>query len=280
MSRTWLILDGNYLCHRAYHTQLRGLSHDGIPTGVLYGFFRDIFVLMEQHLTGDLAFCFDYDAPGLREQIVPTYKAGRRTKHRTPEEVADYKELQRQIRAIKYEYLTTIGYRNVFVAQGFEADDIIASIVKNLRPKDDAIIVSSDHDLYQLLSDRVIMWSPTSKKAYTKDQLAKDFGVTPEQWPMVKAIAGCPTDEVVGIKGIGEKLAAKYISGQMKIGSQAHKLIESGTEIWSRNLPLVKLPYPGTPDIKLESDFVSPGDWRPLFKKLGMNSLLERITGR
>ncbi len=221
MKNSLLILDCNYLAWRAYHTK-QDLRYRGTPTGVIFGILQDVISLRELHNTERIAFCFDHDRRYLKRKIdCPGYKSSRDRPDATEEEQKMFKEVHQQILALRKTILPTLGFRNVFAEEGYEADDLIASIVCDLREGDQAIIVGADHDLFQLLGPRTIIWNPTKSVAITESSFSKDYGVTPTQWVDVKAIAGCSSDDVPGIRGIGEKTACKFLNGTLKSGSVA-----------------------------------------------------------
>lgn len=273
MGRTWLILDCNYLCHRAFHV-FSGLSHNGSPTGTLFGFFRDVLLLQDTHGTKDIIFCFDRGCHA-RFKDCPTYKQNREQAwdNLTDEQFQAKVEFRKHVKLLRTKYLRELGFRNIFSKKGYEADDVIASVCQQtISRRDVCLIVSSDHDLYQLLSDNVMMWNPTTKIAYTLKKFTEEFGIDPAQWPDVKAIAGCKTDNVIGIKGVGEKTAAKFISGRL-MGGRLHEMIVKGNRVWKRNLSLVTLPYPGVGIFRLSEDCVTESKWRKLSERLGMSSI-------
>ena len=275
MSKRWLILDCNNMCWRSFHTT-GNLSHEGSATGVLFGFFRDVRALQENHNTKRVVFAFDVGR-SLRSIVYPEYKTKRREKReqQTDAEKMAYIALNNQIKSLRKDYLPFIGYKNIFSAKGYEADDVIASVCRNsLGESDEAIIVSTDQDLYQLLSSRVSIWNPHRNVLLDKSWFRKTYGIKVSQWKEVKALAGCNTDDVKGIKGVGEKTAVKFIKGELAPTTKAFQNIEKqNAEIRLRNLPLVSLPYEGTPVFKLEDDKVDSDRWQELAQKLGMKSL-------
>lgn len=274
--RTWLIFDCNYLCHRAFYA-MKNLSWEEVKTGVIYGVFRDICTLQSLFNTPHVAFCFD-SVKSLRRLVYPNYKWDRQTPDNMEEQDAK-DELSRQIRLLRREYLYEIGYRNVFSQRGYEADDLIASIVlHSLTKKDDAVIVSSDHDLYQLLTPRVCMYNPHHKNTITHESFYQEYKVSPTQWVDVKAIAGCNTDKIRGIAGVGEKTAAKFINGTLKPKAKTFQSIVHGDAIWKGNRRLVLLPYPGTKNCNLQKDEVTKRKWLRMVDGLGMKSMHTEFT--
>lgn len=276
MSKTWLVLDSNFLCHRAFYSTGH-LKDDYGPTGVLYGFFRDIINFQEKFNTNNIVFCFDSSAKSVREELYPSYKESRKSKELEPELAEALSELGQQIVLLRKYYLPELGFKNIFWQKGYEADDMIASVVKYSIPQtDEAVIVSNDHDMYQLLEGtRIQIYDPRQKMMMRQEMFEMQYGVSPNQWVDVKAYAGCNSDEVEGIPGVGEVTACKFIRGVLKPESKAFQNILYGKDIYHRNLPLVKLPFKGTNIFQLLPDEVNKHSWSNMMEKLGMKSLIE-----
>jgi DNA polymerase-1 len=182
-----------------------------------------------------------------------------------------------------------IGFNNSFYQTGFEADDIIAKIVhshwEELRnslskePSDDCkpIILTSDADIYQLLNYANI-YDPRAEKGITAESFKEDWGIDPEQWWRVKAIAGCSSDKVPGIAGIGEKKAVKYLLGKMNRKTKEYQKIESeeSLEIFNRNKKLVKLPLEGVKEFEIQDDIVSIERLIAVFHQYNFMSFLKK----
>ena len=272
---TTLLIDVSNMAHRAFYTT-GSLSFGGDPTGVLYGLFRDIIEFRELFNADRIAFCFDggWDK---RIEVFPQYKSNR-IAHRSellPEDKELRRELRRQIYRLRNGLLNEAGFRNVFWQEGYEADDIIAWIAEN--HSHDFVIVSTDQDLFQcLVEDRVSMWNPITKRSTTQTSFELKYGVCPMQWSMVKAIAGCDGDGVPGIKGVGEKTAAKWIQGKLKPNSKAYEAIALASEHIKFNLQLVRLPFPGCGPFELNDDDVTKRSWDHVMNSLGMKSLIGR----
>lgn len=274
MGKTWLVVDVSNAAHRAFHTT-GSLSHEGDATGVLFGVFRDLIHYQNIIPHDGAVFAFDSNK-SLRKNFCVTYKANKVISE-DPEALYALGELRSQIRDLREEYLPRIGYRNIFRAEGYEADDIIASICDGLSEGDKAVIVSSDHDLYQLLSDRVRIWLPTKKTFYTETDLLNEFGIVPNQWPMVKAIAGCSSDNVIGVRGVAEKTASKFLRGELKKNTKAYEAILKSHDQMNRNITLVKLPYKNCPLFLLRSDETNSKAWEEVLLSLGMEVLATRL---
>ncbi len=253
------------------------LTHNDIPTGVLYGFLRDLTTFMEQFNTDNVVFCFDC-GQGLREIAMPGYKSGRRERRLayTPEEKLNHATLTKQIHALP-DILKSIGYAHVYEAQGYEADDLLSTISGSIGKGDNATLISADADLWQCLAHNVCWHNPTTYRTVTAATFRAEWCIDPDQWADVKALAGCDSDDVEGIPGVGEKTAAKFLRGELKHTTKAHKKIRSprGQKVWRDNLKLVKLPYPGTPAIVPQPglDTVTPAKWAAVADKYGLASL-------
>jgi DNA polymerase-1 len=281
MKKPWLILDCNYLCHRAYHST-GSLSYHDVSTGVSFGFFKEVYKLITKFNSEKLIFCFDSGISN-RKKISSVYKSNRR-KNLTDDELENLKELNKQIIKLEKKYLPFLGFKNIFSLEGFEADDLIASICKYSLNEEKAIIVSADADLYQLLSNKVKIYNPYKQVIITPDSFYVNNNISFNKWYLVKAIAGCSSDCVVGVNRVGEKTAIKFLNKELKKESKAYKSIKESIKLIQKNIPLVKLPLKGTPKITIKKPILTSGKrWKILFEKLGMKSLISefpRIIGR
>ena len=145
-----------------------GLSHGTTATGVIYGFLRTIFALQQEFDTPYIVFCWD-SKTSKRKEIYPEYKANRKDKFKNmdKEELEFEKNFRKQMKYLRKIYLPTIGYKNVHVQKGYEADDLIAKTCLMLPENDEAIIITSDEDMYQLITDRVSFYSPAKHRKLT-----------------------------------------------------------------------------------------------------------------
>lgn len=269
--KSWLLIDVSALAYRAMHV-MASLSFEGETTGAVFGLFQSVISLQELFSTNRVVWCFD-GGYGKRLEISRSYKQGRH-EGKTEEEEQAYIDMQQQIKRLRVDYLPAVGFKNIFWQKGYEADDVIASVCNNLPRGEQAIIVSSDSDLFQLLSeDKVSVWLPSKSKSVTWSSFFRERGINPSMWADVKAIAGCSSDHVIGIRGVGEKTAIKFLSGQLKLETKAHHAIVTGNSIWRGNLRLVELPFPGTQDFHVQDDHIEEGAWEQLMDRLGMKTL-------
>jgi 5'-3' exonuclease len=277
-----LVVDSNYLAWRAAYSTGK-LSHQGTGTGIIYGFLRDMLKLQRQFATTRIAFAFDMKGSTEREKIYPHYKKKRKEKedNLTLDEIILYARVRKQITILRDEILPYIGFRNIFYQSGFEGDDVVASIVNNLGIQDAAVIVSGDKDLYQLINNKVVVWHPKADqqvKAITHQRFVELYGITPDRWVQVKALAGCSTDCVPGINGVAEKTAIQFLKGEMNSGKIKDRIEEwIETPQYLINLDLVRVPYPGTPDFILCHDRFDHNRFDKLIRRYGMYTLKEMV---
>ena len=280
MTNTWLILDTNYLCHRARYS-MGDLSYQGSPTGVIYGVINTVLLLQKQFNTNKLLFCFD-SKYSKRQKIYPQYKANRTNRKPMSDEEKEFeKQFHQQIVKLRRDYLPTIGYRNIFQQKGYESDDIIARLVRQLRD-DDIIIITADQDMFQCIRSNVRIFNPHKKQMMTRHTFIRMYGIDPSLWGKVKSIAGCSTDNVKGIPGIGEKTAIAYLQGRMNTATKTYQKIRQ----WKLDVrmsskrsliaSMVMLPFPGTKRCVLKKDRISITGWNTVCRQLGFKSLVDK----
>jgi DNA polymerase-1 len=278
MNKRILIIDCNYLCYRALYSTGE-LSHDGAKTGTFFGFFKEVVNLTHLFKTPHIVFCWDYGL-NKRYQIYPKYKEKRKeTKENyTKEEKRIFRAFNKQVKYIREVALPKIGYINNFYQKGYESDDMIASVCNhfNIWSKPwSTIIVTADHDLFQLINKHTSVYNPHKKERLTRLRFKKRYGISPKKWVEVKSMAGCSSDNIKGIEGIGEKTAIKYLLGQLKESSVACKKIESkkGQRIIKKNKKITKLPLEGVQDFTLLPDHFEKREWTRQMKKHGVRTL-------
>jgi DNA polymerase-1 len=266
-----LLIDSNFLCHQAKHS-MGDLDFESQKTGIIFGFLRQLLKLSQLYPKSDFIFCWD-SKTSLRKKIYPEYKANRKKEKSDEEKEAD-SIAYAQFELIKTYVLPEIGYRNIFEYEGFESDDIFARII--YTTSDDFVIVTSDEDIYQLLFDSVKIYNPGKKKEYTLWDFQNEYGISPEFWFDVKAIAGCVSDNVKGIAGVGAKTAIKYLTNQLDVLSTKFQAIESeeGQVLIKRNYRLVRLPYKSTPKSKFGKDGLSLDKFMTVCQRYGFYSIL------
>lgn len=272
MNKTWLLLDSNFLVWRSHHA-LKFLSFKEVRTEVILGYLKGFLDFQKSFCTKNVAHIFD-SKKSKRKEICDTYKNRRDDNKLTQDEIILKNEVRKQIKELRKAYLPEIGCKNVFIQTGYEADDVIATICQALPADDNAIIISSDKDLFQLLSSNISIYNPTSKKVYTQKMFEDEWKITPKEWCKVKALAGCGTDDVDGIDGVGEKTAVKYLRGEVKETAKVYsKIAPVADATIKKNLPLVTIPYPGCGPFELVEDELSKEGWDSLTERLGLSSI-------
>lgn len=271
MNDITLIIDSNYLCYVHKFSLSNGLSYRGSRTEIIYGFIKTIFDLARKFETNKFIFCWD-SKNSLRKEIYPFYKANRR------QELTEEEKESNDLAYAQFDKLKTIlpkmGFNNVFEEDGYESDDIIASLVMDGK-LGRAVVISSDKDLYQLLE-----WCSLCNvrgMVYSKEMFIREYGIEPHKWKDVKALAGCSTDNVRGADRIGEKTAIRYIKGELKKYNQTFKKIHCFDSDFTRRL--TTLPFEGCPDFrsKLRKDKLSPEKFRSVFAEYGFKSFLDGL---
>ena len=266
--RTLLLLDTSFLAYRAFHTT-GGLSHKEVKTGVMYGILREIIGLKDHFDTDHVAFCFD-SKYSLRKEIFEGYK-GDRVTGKDDDKFKALLGVKRQLTKLRKEYLPDIGFRNLFIQKGYEADDIIAKISKDFASKTTKIIiVSADSDMYQLLNDNVSLWNPIKRKLTTPSTIFKEYGITPDDWAKVRALAG-GKDGLKGIPRVGPLTACRYVLNELPDKMKQH--IDSHLLYYHQSKKLVTLPFKGTKSRKIKKDQITMKSWTEFTERFGLRSM-------
>lgn len=205
--KTLVILDSQSILHRAYHALPSFTSPQGFPTGALYGFSSVLLKIIKDLKPDYLVAARDLPSPTFRHIIYEKYKA-----HRPKAG----EELKAQIEP-SCNILKAFGIP-IYEKEGFEADDVIGTIVSKIKDEKDLkiIIVSVDLDIFQLVENEKISVNTlkTGVKEtvfYDDEGIKKRFGFKPKFLADYKGLKGDPSDNIPRIKGIGEKTAAKLI---------------------------------------------------------------------
>lgn len=280
MHKNLLIIDSPALCHRAKHAMKdAALTHEEMQVEIIFNFLNQILGFAERFETDAFAFAWD-SRKSYRTMLYPEYKYKRRTEEKTLEEKAFDNLSYAQFQRLRREVMPALGFKNNYIQTGLEADDIIASLVKTYP---ESIIISRDNDLWQLISSETSQFDFQSKKMMTFHTFQeKYYNLAPCFWRRVKAIAGCTTDNVVGIEGVGSKTAAKYVLALLPKHYKAFKDIESpaGQEIIKRNEPLVHLPFKGTKKFVYKKDTLYSKDFYDTFEQLNFQSFINSDSFR
>jgi len=199
-----ILIDGNALIYRAYHGMPGLATSNGRPTSATYEFTRRLKKLKKEYKPKYMVVCFDR-GKSKRDEIFEEYKADR-------EKPTD--ELILQMGDIK-EIIDAFGIPIIEV-EGYEADDIIATLVKKAEEKElDTLILTVDKDMLQLISQNVKVYRVgigAEDTVYDKETVIEKYGVEPEFIPDFLALVGDKSDNIPGVSGIGKKTAPKLIN--------------------------------------------------------------------
>ncbi len=243
-----LVIDCSDLCYGSAYAML-GMEWEEVETGVLFGFLRELKTLSKKFHGIDFVFCWDSKS-SFRKDVFPEYKIKRAKKKKEDAELAKiFASTFEQIKKLRYEILPGMEFVNSFSQEGLEADDLMAEIVLSYE---DCVIVSGDEDMLQML-EYCSIWNRKKKKMWNEKVFIAEKNISPSEWNLVKAIAGCKSDEVPGIPGVGESTAIKYITKELPVNYKSYGNIKSSwNKIVHRNLPLVTLPHDRTEPIELD----------------------------
>jgi DNA polymerase-1 len=212
-----VLVDGHSLAFRSYFAFAKGRdgglrTKSGIPTSVSYGFLKALLEMVEAEKPDHLAIAFDLGGATYRHEADATYKAGR---PETPEDfMPDLENLQEVLKVMNLP---------IVVVPGYEADDVIGTMARRARQEGfDVKILSGDRDLFQLVDPedkiKVLYMSTTFGKGvpplkeFGTEQVKEKLGVLPSQVVDFKALCGDPSDNIPGVKGIGEKTAVQLLT--------------------------------------------------------------------
>ena len=282
-----VLLDGHSLAYRAFFALPSDLqTTTGQLTNVVYGFTTMLVKLFGDFSPDRIAVCFDLGRPAYRHDVYDGYKANRRT---TPDDFSSQMPLVREV-------LASLRIPVVEVA-GYEADDLIATLVKEARDEGlPVLVVTGDRDNLQLIDDqaqvRVMMTRRgiTDTAVYDEAAVQERYGVPPGRYIDVAALRGDPSDNLPGVPGVGDKTATKLVQAygtaeevvahaDEQRGKLKENLLAHGEDVL-RNKQLMRLrddvPLPvGVRDLRM-------GSWdraeiHRLFDTLEFHPLRERL---
>jgi DNA polymerase-1 len=203
-----LLLDGNSLTYRAFFALPSDMATaSGQVTNAVFGFTSMLINLLRDHRPDGVVVAFDRPEPTFRHEALPEYKAQREA---APDILRQQMGLVRQL-------VESLGI-TALEAAGWEADDIIATLVDRAEARgDEVIIVTGDRDSYQLVHDPLVKVLYNRRGVsdyvlYDEAGIAEKTGVTPAQYREYAALRGDPSDNLPGVPGVGEKTAAKLIT--------------------------------------------------------------------
>ncbi len=199
------LIDGYSLLYRAFYALPQSIStSSGLPTNALYGFTSMLLKLLDSEEEVGLGVVWDGGMPKFRLEVFPEYKAQRSA---MPEELrVQLDHLDEILEAMNIPAIR---------AEGFEADDALATMSRQVPEDVELYIVTGDQDAMQLVDGRVKVLRTTrgvsETKTYGREEVVGEYGVTPEQIPDYKALTGDSSDNIPGVRGIGPKGAANLL---------------------------------------------------------------------
>ncbi len=204
--KTFLLVDGHALIYRSYFAIPPFKTKDGFPTNAIYGFFTIITKAIKDFNPTYLTILYDTPKPTFRKKLYKNYQIHR------PKSQDDM-----IIQIPKLKEILDTGNIYQLEMEGFEADDLIGTITSNTLDKDiKKIILTGDKDIFQLINSSTYVMTPqigfNSAILYDEEQVVRKLKITPSLIPDYKALAGDPSDNYPGAKGIGPKTAANLIN--------------------------------------------------------------------
>ena len=297
MSEKILLIDGNSMANRAFYATMGRVmkTPTGVSTNAVYGFFQIMFKTIEEEKPDKIIVAFDISRSNKRTEMFSDYKAGR---HKTPE------ELTMQFPIIK----ELLKMMNIPIVQkdGIEADDILGAISKKEARKGNMIVIlTGDRDYFQLVDVNIHIRYPktimgkTEYIIYDNYKISEEYGIRPEKLVEVKALMGDASDNIPGVKGIGEKTALKLViqfetleklyeyiensDGKEIAKATLNKLIQDKEMAYiSRDLGRIDIEYDYEKDLGINIDGIRYTDWRTeeaysYFKKISFNKFLDKF---
>lgn len=221
-----ILLDSHAIIHRAYHALPEFMNSRGEPTGAIYGLATMLFKIITDLKPDYIIACFDLPKKTFRHEAYENYKAGRAK--------ADEALVSQLIRSRDFFKACSVP---IYECEGFEADDLLGTIAEQLKNKEknlDIIIASGDMDTLQLVEGEKVQVYTLKKGIndtilYSEEKVLERFGFEPKYLPDYKGLRGDPSDNIIGIKGIGEKTATTLIS-EFKTVENIYKTLNKNQE--------------------------------------------------
>ena len=288
----FLIIDGNSILNRAFYglAGARMTTSEGLHTNAIFGFLNIYYMIIEKFTPNYVAVAFDLKAPTFRHKMYEEYKG---TRKGMPD------ELKEQVPIIK-EVLRAMNIP-IFEIEGYEADDILGTIAslneKNTSRDIFTYILTGDRDSYQLISSKTSIIFPSTKMGktdytvYTPEVLMQEKGIEPYQVVDIKSLMGDASDNIPGVKGIGEKTAYTLIGKYTTLDNLYKNIdnLDASTKIIEKlrnDEEMARLSYTLATinrEVPITLDYeatritdVNKEALYPLFKKLSFNKFLSK----
>lgn len=199
----FVIIDGNSVLYREFFALPVTMKNGkGMPTNAIYGFCNQLFKIIKDYKPTHIAVSFDVSRHTFRNDLFDGYKATRKP---MPD------ELRVQLEPLK-QLLTLMGIRYI-QKEGLEGDDIVGTLSKKFSVP--TIIITGDRDTFQLIDDTTVVYlnkkGLTDVRVMDTTAMLTDYGVTPDEFVYVKSLAGDTSDNIPGVRGIGEKTALELV---------------------------------------------------------------------
>lgn len=234
-----LVFDGLNVFMRHYVVNPTVSGH-GYQAGGVVGLLKNIRLLAERLSPSRIIIVWEGGGSPRKRAIFPDYKSGKKPikLNRFYEDIPDSSRNRDHQLSLAIEALKCVPVNQVYVSD-CEADDVIGYVTRYMFPEQQVVVVSSDRDLYQLIGERVVQWSPGQKKLITQAHVREKFGVAPFNMTAVRTFVGDPSDNIDGIKGAGfatmvkrfESLQGDNDVSVEEILAEAHEQVESGSRL-------------------------------------------------
>jgi len=287
MTKRLLLIDGHSMAYRAFFAlpAENFTTAQGQHTNAIYGFATMLISLIKEEKPTHIAVAFDVSRKTFRTDIFPEYKANR---SKTPDEF-------RSQMSYLHELVSAFGIQQ-FEIEGYEADDIIATITKRAeKEKCEVLICTGDRDSFQLVNNQTTILYPkrgvSEMSRMTPEAVITKYGMSAEQYPDFAALRGDPSDNLPSVPGVGEKTAAKWIVdfGSLKnllsnvdtLGGKVGQSLRDNIDNVIRNRELTQLVHDAPMDFQIDALLWSGPNEElvtPLFEKLEFRTLKERLA--
>ena len=286
MSKRLLLIDGHSMAYRAFYAlpAENFTTASGQHTNAIYGFATMLLSLLTSETPTHVAVAFDVSRKTFRSEIFPEYKANRA---KTPDEF-------RSQMSYLHELVSAFGITQ-FEVEGYEADDILATITKRAEKEGaEVFICTGDRDSFQLVNDKTTVLYPkrgvSDLARMTPEAVQEKYGMSPAQYPDFAALRGDPSDNLPSIPGVGEKTAAKWVveygslqellSNVDKVGGKVGQALRDSIDNVIRNRELTQLVAEVPLDLSIDALAWSGVDealTNPLFDRLEFKTLKDRM---
>ena len=286
MSKRLLLIDGHSMAYRAFYAlpAENFTTASGQHTNAIYGFATMLLSLLSSEKPTHVAVAFDVSRKTFRSEIFPEYKANRA---KTPDEF-------RSQMSYLHELVSAFGITQ-FEVEGYEADDVIATITKRAETEGaEVFICTGDRDSFQLVNDKTTVLYPkrgvSDLARMTPAAVQEKYGMSPTQYPDFAALRGDPSDNLPSIPGVGEKTAAKWVveygslqellSNVDKVGGKVGQSLRDSIDNVIRNRELTQLVAEVPLDLSIDALAWSGVDenlTNPLFDRLEFKTLKDRM---